>query len=380
MSGLQYLPFDIIYALYTWLDKPTLIALNMVNFHLYQMTVNLVWAQVTLPRKGESWAPRAGESWADLEGIVTMLLHSPRPNLQFIKCLRINIMESFIPSGSEADTLRRVSSLIDLLKSTKGLRNLAICLSHTHQFGKLFYRELARNPFPFRLLECTGPYAPEFLHFLKAMTSLKSLTMAGDSWFRFSPDSNDWPLLQSVAHSNIESIAPLIPGRPIQEITVFSLGPLSPGLKTFISGPVESVRRLNMQVWESEYSVEGARAFVEALSDLGDVFPKISTLRIGDWFSVVYQPLIIGTPPLFTDTAFLALGRFKNLRTLICPIWVMEGRMVPGVHTNDGATLLSQLGTHCPTLREVFLSASGLRNYEHWSRRDGTGSSAMNGL
>src|SRR5260370_19078263 len=141
MSIVQRLPFDVICALCGWLHKPTLIALNTVSKYLFVMTVDLVWAQVTL---GHQWdpfdpsLPHKGNSWDNFEGIIT-LLRSPRRQSNLIKCLQVNV--AFVPIESEAIALRRVSNIIHLLN------------------------------------EYVGPYAPPLAQFLKAMTSLESFTM-----------------------------------------------------------------------------------------------------------------------------------------------------------------------------------------------------------
>src|SRR5258708_4737770 len=265
MDGPKPLTFDIIYALCGWLDKPTLIALNMVNRFWYNMTVDLVWAQVTLPHKGESSA--------DSEGLITTLLCSPRSTPTLIKCLQINLWESFVPFESEASTSRRVSNIIDLLKRTTGLQRLFVYLNRADRFGQLFYQELAMNAFSFKLFECAGLYGPELVQFLKTMTSLKSLTMFGIQdhgygWSTYRPDPDHWPSLQSISANEIESVARFIPGRPIQRITVLSLSSQSPRLGDLIDEPVESVKTFKMQAWESEYSPEGAHLFADYLSDL----------------------------------------------------------------------------------------------------------------
>jgi len=192
-------------------------------------------------------------------------------------------------------------------------------------------------------------------------------------WSSYNPDPSDWPFLQSISCHTIECVSPFIPGRPIRRITVSSQ---SPTLKNHIHRPVESVRVFKMLAWDADD--RRPEDLAKFLFDLHDMFPKISTLLIGNW-ELYWRPLSARVPPLFTDTALLALGQFKDLRTFVCPIWAMEGETESG--TYDAEMVLSHLSAHCPTLRDVFLSSSeedwSPRNYEHWSRRNGTGPSAL---
>ena len=384
MSLVGYFPFDIMYTLCRWMDKRTLITLSTVNRQLYLAAVGFIWAHVTLSRRGYSWAP--------FDGMTATLIHSPHL-AEKIKWLQINIGESFNPSESEANALRgRIANAIEVLRLATGLNRLDLHLNSAREFGQNFYRELAMNAFSFELVECCvpGPYAPpyrEFLPFLRAMTSLKSLTMYGirdqeRGWSNYRPDPNDWPLLQSIHCSEIESIAPFIPGRLVRKITVWSLGSHSPRLQTLISEPVESVETFKMQAWESAHNKGGADALAQYLSNLHDVFPRISTLQTGDWHMVGPDDGDGSEriPPLFTDDTFDAVGRFEHLRTIVCPIWAKEGETKTEKYSAE--SILSSLSKNCPSLQEAFLrvnlfSSFGSDIYEHWSRSVSNHSSAL---
>ena len=212
--------------------------------------------------------------------------------------------------------------------------------------------------------------------FLRPMTSLRSLTMFGISdqgygWPNYKPDPDSWPFLESIHFSDVESVGAFIPGRPIRRITVWELGSNSPKLRSFVTEPVESLRTFKMLSWESEQSTQGANALAKSLSDLYATFPRISTLLIGYWYAPPTQPDDTGfLPPMFTKTTFRALEDFEELETLICPIWAMDGESE--TETYSAEPLLSNLHTHCPSLREVFLRRDiftppyGPEDYENW--------------
>ena len=175
MSLVASLPDDIIYTLHEWLDKPTLIAMNMVSRQFYLATVSHVWAQIILSH--------SGDSWTHFESTIAALCNLPH-RMKHVKWLRIKVSESFVSSEADGSALHRVSNVIQILQLSTGLRKLHLYLNRDRHFGRIFYQELAKNNFSFKLEECAapGPFAPpqrEFARFLRAMDSLRSLTMVG---------------------------------------------------------------------------------------------------------------------------------------------------------------------------------------------------------
>jgi len=355
---LAFLPYDIIHSLCGWLDKPTLIEVNMINRYFYLATANLIWAHVAL-----SYSELEG-SWGSFESIVTTLLHSPRGLTKYIESLWIEISEPFITSESEADTLRRgVSATIRVLQLSTGLKRLRLYLHRDRCFGQLFYEQLASTEFSFKLEECIikGSFTPpkrEFTRFLQRMTSLKRLTMFGIrdqeyGWLNYKPNPDDWPFLESIHFSDMESVATLVPGRPIRKITVWECSD-SLRLQSLITEPVETMRTFKMLSWESDHTTQGADALATYISDLHVAFPRISTILIGYWYSSqIDDDGEARLPPMFTDAAFRALGEFEDC----------------------ARPLLSSLHTHCPSLSKVFLRTNLFtppEEYENWVWVTGT--------
>ena len=369
---MSFLPDDIVYYLCGWLDTPTLTVMNRVSRDFYAAAVGFVWAHLTLSYNGQTWNR--------FEGTVAMLSVSPHLT-KVIGSLRIQIWESSIPSESETDTLHRVLSAIRVLQLSTRLRKLQLYLNRERPFGRLFYEELARGNFNFKLEECAipGSFAPprEFMHFLQPMTSLRSLTMSGIrdqeyGWLNYKPDPDNWPFLESIHFGDIQSVAAFIPGRPIQKVTVWELSSDSPKLRSLVKDPVESMRTFKMLSWESEHSPRGAKALEECLSDLRMAFPRISTLFIGYWYAPADDDGPEHLPPMFTKATFRTLGEFKELQTLVCPIWATEGEREDKIYHAE--PLLSDLHVHCPSLHEVFLREgiftppAGPELYENWVR------------
>lgn len=204
-----------------------------------------------------------------------------------------------------------------------------------------------------------------------------------DSWLNYRPDPHDWPFLESIHFADLDTVALFMPGRPIQRITVWVQDSELPRLQTLIRGPVESVKTFKMPSWGSKHSQEDAQALADFLLNLHDVFPEISTLLIG-WETVgLADSREFFVSPMFLQNTFCALGRFENLRTLICPIWVVQGESEIGAYNTE--SLLSCLLTHCPSLREAVLRRNvteiGPRSmrphiYENWLWIVGSGCSS----